>query len=158
MEFVIVYIIIAVILCMLTGRLFFMVFAVFSLFILISAVLNVYFLYMLTGLFGSKRKTGEFLRVESVKNNIFNTGRAIGYKVAVYRIEDKEYESVFPAEGLFGVYFYRPSKRGGLRLDVKRGKVFDKYNIASCIMWPVFCTMLCAAMLYALALFHRMGI
>lgn len=150
MEFVIGYIIIAVILSMLTSSLFFIIFAVISLFILFVAALSLYFLYMLTKLFASRSANGRFVRIDTVKNIRSKKLKDLKYKVAVYSVEDKECESVFPAEGAFGIYFYRRSGNTKLWYNEKEGKVFDKYNIASCIIWPVFCIILCLGAAYCL--------
>ena len=154
MEFVIIYIIIAVILSMLTNSLFFILFAVLTLFIFILLFFDIWFLYIITKLLRTKPKTGRFLRVDTVKD----AGEKVNkfkYKVAVYSIEGKECESVFPAEGFFGIYFYDSVKEYKLRLFEKEGRVFDRYNIASCITWPVFGTGILTAAVFALVMLFK---
>ena len=158
MEFVIIYIVIAVILCMLTRRLFFLIFAVLSVFMLIVLAMNVYFCYMTIGLLMSKRRKGSFVRVENENENAALLGKNISYKVAVYDIDGVEYKSVFPAEGAFNVYFYSTKKRCSLWLNKKRGRVFDMYNVVSCIVWPLFSSMSCVGMGFIIVFASRMGL
>ena len=158
MDIVITYIVIAVILCILTRRIFFLIFAVLSIFILIALLMNLYFCYMTAGLLLSKRRKGRFLRVEEEREDTKIFGENIVYKVAVYEIDGMEYHSVFPAEGIFNIYFYRTKKNCILWLNKKRGKVFDIYNVVSCIVWPVFSAAFCIGMAYILIIVHEMGV
>ncbi len=158
MDFVIIYIIIAVFLSILTRRIFFLVFAVLSIFILIALALNLYFCYMTAGLLLSKRRKGRFIRVEEEREDTQLFGENIVFKVAVYEVDGTEYRSVFPAEGLFDIFFYRSKKMCTLWLNKKHGKVFDVYNVMSCIAWPVFSAAFCAGLVYVLTVVYRLGL
>ena len=155
MEFVITYLIIAVLLSMLTSSLFFIFFALITLCILILLLLDIWFLSVIAKLPRTRPVTGEFVRVDNVKRHDLKLAKNIVYKVAVYSVDGKEYESVFPAEGAFGLYFYR-KKTCRLRLDTMEEKVFDRYNITSCIVWPIFSTLFCIAAIYFLVLLVKM--
>lgn len=137
MEYIIIYMIIAIILSMLTRSFFFILFAIVSLVAFALLFINVWFLIIITKLFRTKPAKGRFLRVDTVKG----AGEKVNkfkYKVAVYSVNGKECESVFPAEGIFGVYFYDSIREYKLRIFEKENRVFDSYNITSCITWPIF--------------------
>ncbi|MBQ6554706.1 MAG: hypothetical protein IJL89_05695 [Firmicutes bacterium] len=137
MEFVIIYIIIAIILSMLTKSFFFILFAIVSLVVFALLFINIWFLVIITKLFRTKSVKGRFLRVDTVKG----AGEKINkfrYKVAVYSVDGKEYESVFPAEGIFGIYLYDSRAEYKLRLIEDENRVFDRFNLTSCITWPIF--------------------
>ncbi len=150
------YIIAAVILCILTGSLFYLVFAVLTIFIGFVFLISLYFLVSVFKLLHSKPQTGDFVKVDDVKDNNSKIGKNIKYKVAVYKIGNKEYQAAFPAEGLFGVYFYPKTKSCRLWLYEKEEKVFDGYNILSCIVWPLFCIFFLAAAFVMLIQLIRM--
>ncbi|MBQ9518962.1 MAG: hypothetical protein IJR59_03605, partial [Firmicutes bacterium] len=122
MEFIIMYIVAAILLCMLTGSAFFLSFAILTVFIGFVAMISIYFLFAVIKLFKSKQKNGNFVKVEYVKENNAILGKNLKYKVAVYKIGEKEYESFFPAEGLFGVYFYSKAQSCRLWLYEKEEK------------------------------------
>ena len=156
MEFIIIYIIAALILCMLTGSIFYLAFAVLTIFIGFVCLISLFFLFSVGKLLRSRPKTGDFVRVAAVKENALKIGKGIKYKVAVYSIGGREYESVFPAEGLFGVYFYPKTKNCRLWLYERDEKVFDGYNVASCIVWPIFCIFFLTAAFFLLFQLVRM--
>ncbi len=156
MEFIIMYIVAAILLCLLTGSAFFLSFAILTVFIGFVAVISVYFLLCVYKLFHTSVKKGSFVRVDEVKQGSAVLGKSLKYKVAVYEIDGKEYESVFPAEGLFGVYFYSKTQSCRLWLYEKEKRVFDTYNIASCVVWPIFCALFMTAAVFALMHIFKM--
>ncbi len=149
-EFILMYIVAAVIMCMLTGSMFYLGFAAITIFMVFVAIVSVYFLISVYKLLRTKACIGEFVKIADVKKSNIKFGGELKYKVAVYRINGREYEAAFPAEGLFGVYFYRRTKNCRLWLYEKEDMVFDSYNVASCIVWPAFCAVFLAAAVYML--------
>ena len=127
MEYVFGLIIIAVLVCVLTGNLGYVFFGVMYFLLILSALLVITFVICSVLLLTSKWKEAIFLRVDlpSEKSK---------YKVAYYLVEGEEIPCLFPEEGVFRKQLYRSDKIYHVLLNNKLGRVFDRFAVATCIL------------------------
>lgn len=127
MEYVFVLIVIAVLVCVLTGNLGYVFFGVIYFLLFLSVLLVITFLICSVLLLTSKWTEAKFLRVDlpSEKSK---------YKVAYYLVEDEEIPCLFPEEGVFRKQLYRTDKTYHVLLNRRLGRVFDRFAVATCIL------------------------
>ena len=87
------------------------------------------FLYCFIVLLRSKRKTAEFVRIGPAKGDRF--------QVAFYRVEGAEYPCMFPGEAVLEDKLYRTDKKYRVMWNLRKGKVFDRYACATCVLGMV---------------------
>ena len=93
----------------------------------VGAVLfAVSFLYCFAVLLRSKKKEAEFVRIGPAKGDRF--------QVAFYRVEGVEYPCMFPREAILVDKLYRKDKTCRVMWHPRKGKVFDRYAFATCIL------------------------
>lgn len=133
MEYIFILIVIAVLVCVLTGNLGYVFFGVIYFLLFLSALLVITFLICSVLLLTSKWKEAKFLRVDlpSAKAK---------YQVAYYLVEGEEIPCLFPEEGVFRKQLYRTDKTYHVLWNRKLGKVFDRFAVATCILGLIFGT------------------
>ncbi|MBQ9143142.1 MAG: hypothetical protein IJX63_15345 [Lachnospiraceae bacterium] len=105
-----------------------------------SVLLTFGFLFCNVCLLFSKRKEAKFTRIDYAKNSKL--------QVAYYLVEGKEYPCMFPKEGIMEERLYNKNKTYHVRLNVKLGKVFDRFAVATCVLGFVFGLSLCVGFLF----------
>ena len=143
-EIIIVIMIIAVILSLLTGKIFFIAFAALTVLFLFLFSMALIFFYYLTKLLSAEMIQARFLRIETAENG--------KYKTAVYLHDGREYKCVFPAENIFFDKFYSKDKLYTVFVTKEDDGVFDKYAVITCVLG----VLLCLALLYGFTALIRM--
>lgn len=127
MEYVFILIVIAILICVLTGKLWYLLIGVVGFLIILSGLLVVTFLICSVLLLTSKWKKATFLRVDLPSEKA-------KYKVAYYLVEGEEIPCLFPEEGIFRKILYRPDKTYHVLFHKKLGRVFDRFAVTTCIL------------------------
>lgn len=127
MEYIFILIIIAILVCVLTGNLGYVLFGVAGFLLILSGFLVVTFLICSVLLLTSKWKEARFLRVDLPSEEA-------KFKVAYYLVEGEEIPCLFPEEGIFRKKLYRTDKTYHVLLNKKLGRVFDRFAVATCIL------------------------
>lgn len=110
---------------------------------LVLLVMIGFFLYCLFILTGSKKHRGVLTKTE--KSPRYN------YKCAYYMIDGEEYDNIFPCEVVLKKHFYSVGKEYTVRLNKKKGIVFDP-NAYACVIAG---SLLTAASLILVAIMFR---
>lgn len=92
---------------------------------LILLLMIVLFLFFFTRLITSHKAEAEFTRIDIKPNGRF--------KVAFYNINGEEYPNVFPEEGFLEDKLYKKERKYRVFLN-KKGYVFDRFAVATCII------------------------
>ena len=127
MEYLFILIVIAILVCVLTGNFGYVLFGVTGFLLILSGLLVIFFLISMVWLLTSKWKEAKFLRVDLPSEEA-------RYKVAFYLVEGEEIPCLFPEEGIFRKKLYRTDKTYHVLLNKKLGKVFDRFALTTCIL------------------------
>lgn len=92
----------------------------------------------------SKKKTAVFSKIDKPSDGKF--------KSAFYVIGEKEYPCFFPSE--FKI-MYKKGKQCSVFLNKKRGRVFDRFSMITCIAGFVFSLTVVGAVIWFLAFLGR---
>lgn len=127
MEYIFILIIIAVFVSVLTGKLWYLLFALAGFLLILSGMLVIIFSICSVLLLTSKWKKAQFLRVDL-------PSQEAKYKVAYYLVDGEEIPCMFPEEGIFRKILYRTDKTYHVLFHKKLGRVFDRFSMATCIL------------------------
>ncbi len=126
MQFVVIFLILGILFCVLTGNPGLVLYIGAGVLLLISAVLVLLFLYCVVLLLRSERHEAVFTKVD-------HPTPESSHKVAFYRIGDTEYPCLFPEEGILRGKLYRTDRTYHVRLLRKRECVFDRYAVITTV-------------------------
>lgn len=130
MELIFILIIIAILVCVLTGNLGYILFAASVFLMVISGLLILIFSGCSVLLLCSKWKEAKFTRLD------LPTDKA-KFKVAYYLVDGEEIPCLFPEEGIFVKLFYRTDRTYHVLYHEKLGRVFDRFSVATCVIGVV---------------------
>lgn len=130
MELLFILIIIAILVCVLTGNLGYILFAASGFLMVVAGFIILIFAVCSILLLCSKWKEARFVRLDL-------PNKKAKFKVAVYQVEGEEIPCLFPEEGIFVKYFYRTDRNYHVLYHKKLGRVFDRFSIATCIVGVV---------------------
>lgn len=126
MEFLMVLIIIIILCLILNVSLNYILIGILILVAVGAVAFDVSFLYCFLVLLHSKKKEAEFVRIGPAKGDRF--------QVAFYLVEGAEYPCMFPREAILEDKLYRKDRPCHVMWNPRRGKVFDRYAFATCIL------------------------
>ncbi len=93
--------------------------------VLISLGVFGFFVYSLILLLKSQKNNATFLN--------FSVNKKYKFKTAVYLIDDKEYENLFPAENMLFKSYYKENNAVKVYTITDKNKVFDKMAVITTI-------------------------
>lgn len=126
MQFVVIFLILGILFCVLTGNPGLVLYIGAGVLLLISAALVLLFLYCVILLLRTERHEAVFIRID-------HPTPESSHKVAFYRIGDVEYPCLFPEEGILRAKLYRTDRTYRVRLLRKRECVFDRYAVITTV-------------------------
>ncbi len=93
---------------------------------LMTAATELFFLYYFIRLLLSKRREGEFVRIDRPEGGKFDR--------AYYLISEGELPNVFPCEFVMRDKLYKKGKRVKLRIDAGKKRVFDRNAFTTIVL------------------------
>ncbi len=140
MEFLVVLIIAIVICLILNVSMHYILTGILILAGIGTITFAVSFLYCFVVLLCSKRKESEFVRIGPARGDRF--------QVAFYRVEGAEYPCMFPREAILEDKLYKEDKKYRVMWNQRKGKVFDRYACATCVLGLVLSVLLSVGILF----------
>jgi hypothetical protein len=126
MEFFIVLAVIAV-LCLVIGvKWIYLLFAAAALLGIIIVLSELLLTFCFIRLMFTHKQTADFSRIDKSPRSTF--------KVAYYKIDDKEYPNIFPEEGFLRSKLYRSDKKHTVFLTRNQKCVYDKFACTTCTL------------------------
>ncbi|MCR4604365.1 MAG: hypothetical protein K5639_00010 [Eubacterium sp.] len=117
----------AVLYCVLTDNLIYILVGVGILIALVVAVLLIWSSVCLVLMLMSKWKNAEFVKTDlPTEKSRFN--------VAYYMIDGKEVRNIFPDEGILKDKLYKTDKTYHVLYNKKLDKAFDRFSITTCLL------------------------
>ena len=126
MHLFILLLLLFIMICILTGHVWILLYAGSRFLLLLSALLVLFFFICLVRLLFMKRKPAHFTRID-FKNEFSN------YLVAFYQVGDKEYPCIFPEEGIFRSVFYNPDRKCHVYINERKGILFDPVSLITIV-------------------------
>ena len=127
MEFVFIIVIIAILVCVFTGNLGYVLYGATIVLMIVSGLLILTFAICNIILLGTKWEKASFLRLD------LPTEKS-KFKVAFYLVDGEEIPCLFPEEGVFVKYLYKTEKTYHVLYHPKLRRVFDRFSIATCVL------------------------
>lgn len=140
MEFLMILIIVIVLCLILNVSLHYILTGILILVGIGAVSFAISFLYCFIVLLKSKRKEAQFVRISPAKGG--------GFQVAFYRVEGAEYPCMFPREAILEDKLYRKDKPYHVMWNPRKGKVFDRYALTTCILGLITSVTLSVWILY----------
>ncbi|MGN1089704.1 MAG: hypothetical protein ACI4Q6_04825 [Huintestinicola sp.] len=109
---------------------------------LVLLVITGFFIYSAVLLAGTRKCTAAFSRIDKNPRGNFDT--------AYYLVEGKEYPNAFPCEVTLRKRIYRPDREVTVRLNEKKGCVFDGNGFTAAVVGIVFSLSSCAVIILLL--------
>ena len=131
MLYVIALAAIAILYCVLTDNLIYVLIGISVLIALVVAVLLIWSFVSIILMLMSKWKTAAFSRIDLPKENS-------RFNVAFYVVDGEEVRNIFPDEGILKDKLYRSDKEYRVLYNKRINKVFDRFSIATCIVGFIF--------------------
>lgn len=104
---------------------------------LVLLIITGFFIYSAVLLAGTSKRTAAFSRIGKNPRGNFDT--------AYYLVEGKEYPNAFPCEVTLREKIYRPDREVTVRLNEKKGCVFDSNGFTAAAVGIIFSVSSCAA-------------
>ncbi len=142
MEFLVVLIIAIVICLILNVSMHYILTGILLVVGILTVIFAVSFLYCFIVLLCAKRKDAEFVRIGPAKGDRF--------QVAFYRVEGAEYPCMFPREAILEDKLYKEDKKYRVMWNPRKGKVFDRYACATCVLGLVVSILLSVGIVFVL--------
>ena len=142
MEFLMVLIIIIILCLILNVSLNYILTGVLILMGVGAITFAVSFLSCFVVLLCSKRKEAEFVRIGPAKGDRF--------QVAFYLVEGAEYPCMFPREAILEDKLYKENQKYRVMWNQRKGKVFDKYACATCVLGLLVSVLLSVGIVFVL--------
>lgn len=142
MEFLVVLIIAIVICLILNVSMHYILTGILVLVGIGTVTFAVSFLYCFIVLLCSKRKEAEFVHIGSAKGDSF--------QVAFYMVEGVECPCMFPREAILEDILYKKNQKCQVMWNQHKGKVFDRYACATCVLGLLVSVLLSVGIVFVL--------
>ena len=126
MELLVVFVIVIAICLILNVSIQYIVSGILILVGIGAVTFVVSFLYCFVMVLCSKKKEARFVRIGPAKGDRF--------QVAFYMVEGEQYPCMFPREAILEDKLYKEDKQYRVLWNRRKGKVFDRYACATCVL------------------------